>query len=206
MFSKTLILTHVIVLGLIACAAEQPMNPDLAQAIVANAWQADQHIVWELDWPAAPVGGPLTVETWRAGNRYRFEILEAVAPTLIGETLVFDGQTAWQFNRFSGEPPLSLDVPYLSPVMEAMVVIDKLMTTPPQTATQELAQTIHGSAQKVTLSFANGEQLAFWRDDKTGLPVRVMFLVGGKAARLEARSFEVLVDPPRALFELEEDD
>ena len=204
MFTRILIFTHVIGLGLMACAAaEQPMNPDLAQAIVANAWQADQHIVWELDWPAAPVGGPLTVEIWQAGNHYRFEILEAVAPALIGETLVFDGQTAWQFNRFSDEPPLSLNVPYLSPVMEAMIVIGRLINTPPQTATQELVQTIHGPAQKVTSNFANSEQLTLWRDDKTGLPVRVMFLVGGKAARLEARSFEVLVDPPRALFELE---
>lgn len=216
MFPRILILTHVIVLGLTACAAEQPMNPNLAQAIVTNAWQADQHIVWELDWPAAPVGGPLTIETWRVnegyrgdkyrGDKYRYEILESVTPALVGETLVFNGQKAWQYNRFSTEPPVVPESPWLSPVSDALAMIDKLIATPPQTATQESTQTIHGSAQKITLTLAKGDHLMLWRDEETQLPVRIVFSVGGQEARLEARSFEPLIDPPRVLFELEEDD
>ncbi len=170
--------------------------------MAAAIWQTEQHITWELDWPAAPVGGPLTVETWRSGERYRFEILEAVAPALIGETLVFDGRKAWQYKRFTAEPPVTLTSPQLSPVSDAFAVIDQLLATPPQTATQEAAQTIHGPALKITLMFANGDRLLLWRDEETQLPVRVIFSVGGKEARLEARDFEPLPDPPEGLFEL----
>jgi hypothetical protein len=176
------------------------MPSNQAQTIVATAWRADQHIVWELDWPAAPVGGSLTVETWRVGERFRFEILESAAPALVGETLVFDGQTAWQSNRFDSEPPVRLDSPRLSPVTDAFAVIDRLIATPPQTATLEIGQTGHGPAQKISLAFANGDRLIFWGDETTQVPVRVIFEVGGKETALKARSFEAMVDPPRALF------
>jgi hypothetical protein len=126
-----------------------------------------------------------------------------VAPALIGETLVFNGQTAWQYNRFAAEPPVPLTLPRLSPVSDAFAAIDQLLITPPQTATQEIDQTIHGPAQKITLRFNNGDRLLLWRDEKTQLPVRVIFSVGGKEARLEARRFEVLVNPPDGLFELD---
>jgi hypothetical protein len=199
---KFIVLTHLILLGMTACTTEQPIQPDQARTIIADAWQADQHIVWELDWPAAPVGGPLTVETWRSGDRHRFEILEAVAPALIGETLVFNGQTAWQYNRFAAKPPATLTLPRLSPVSDAFAVIDQLLVTPSQTATQEFDQTIHGPAQKITLTFNNGDRLLLWRDEKTQLPVQIIFSVGGKEARLEARDFEPLLDSPAGLFEL----
>jgi hypothetical protein len=204
MFTRILILTLVIGLGLMACAAvEQPMNPDLAQAIVANAWQADQHIVWELDWPAAPVGGPLTVEIWRTNEGYRYEILESVAPALVGETLVFNGQKAWQYNRFSTEGPVVPGVPWLSPVSDAFAMIDSLIATPPQTVTQESVQIIHGPAQKITLTFDNGDYLILWCDEETQLPVKIVFSTDGKEVTLNARDFEPLVDLPQGLFELE---
>jgi hypothetical protein len=190
-------------LGVNACTSKQPMNSDQAQATLARAWQTDQHIVWEIDWPAAPVGGPLTVETWRADQRYRFEILESTAPALVGETLIFDGQTAWQYNRFATEPPVTLTSPQLSPVTDAFAMIDKLIATLPQTAKQEFVQTIHGPAKNITLTFVNGDRLSLWRDEETQLPIRVLFSVGAKEAKLEARSFEPLIDPPRALFELD---
>ncbi len=202
MLSKIIILTHCILLGLTACATKQLLQSDQAQTIMSNVWQTGQHIVWELDWPVAPVGGPLTVEIWRVGGRYRFEILEAVAPALIGETLIFDGHTAWQFNRFAAEPPVMLASPRLSPVTDAFAVIDQLLATSARTATQEAAQTIHGPALKITLTFDNKDRLLLWRDEETQLPVRVIFSVGGKEARLEARDFEPLLDPPEGLFEL----
>jgi hypothetical protein len=188
---------------LAACTTEQPLPPNQAQTLIADAWQADQHIVWELDWPAAPIGGPLTVETWRAGQRYRFEILESVAPALVGETLVHDGQTAWQYNRFGPESPVRLDSPRLSPVTDAFTIVDGLITRPPQTATLEQTQTSHGPAQKISLTFANGDRLILWRDEDTHLPVRVVFEVRRTKATLEARHFERLVDPPQALFTLD---
>ena len=114
--SKIVILTHLILFCTTGCTVERPIQPDQAQAIAAATWQTGQHITWELDWPATPVGGPLTVETWRMDVNYRFEVLEAVAPALIGETLVFDGHTAWQYNRFAAKPPVMLASPRLSPV------------------------------------------------------------------------------------------
>ncbi|MBN1993430.1 MAG: hypothetical protein JW953_12075 [Anaerolineae bacterium] len=208
-FGSLFLLTPVLLgllLGLIlgkraGCATTQPVSLDLAQTIALEAWHSEQHIVWEIDWPAAPVGGPLTVEAWRAGGNYRLEILEAVAPALIGEILVFNGQTARQFNRFSPEPPLTLASPRLSPVTDAFTVIDQLLATPPQTAGQTFGQTIHGPAQKITLSFVNNDRLMLWRDEETGLPGQVIFLVEGKKGELKARSFEPLFDPPQALFE-----
>jgi hypothetical protein len=195
----TLILAFFLIL-LTSCTAAQSLAPDQAQTIVADAWQTDQHGVWVLDWPAAPVGGPVTVETWRAKDSFRYEILEAVAPALIGEMLVFNGQTAWNYNRFDSAPPLVLDPPRLSPISDAFTVIDRLITTQPQSATQETVQTIHGPAQKVSLTYTNGDQLAVWQDDKTQLPVKVVFSVSGQQATLNARDFEPLVNPSDRLF------
>ena len=192
----------VFLIWLTSCVAAQPLLPEQAQNIVADAWQTDQHGVWVLDWPTVPIGGPVTVETWRAGNSLRYEILEAVTPALIGETLVFNGQAAWQYNRFDSAPLIVLDSPRLSPVSDAFAVIDRLVTTPPQLASQEATQTIHGPAQKISLTYANGDQLAVWRDDKTQLPVKTVFLVNGQQATLNARDFEPLVNPSAGLFTL----
>jgi hypothetical protein len=188
-------------LALSACAAREPLSPAAAQPILAQTWQADQHVVWEIEWPAAPVGGPLTVETWRAGSRYRFEILEATAPDLVGQTLIFDGQTARRYRRFD---PFQ-DAPQagearLSPVSDAFAIINHLLVTAPETATQETLRLSSGPAQKLTLSYRNGDSLTLWRDEATGLPVRVMFTLGGQSAALRARSFAPLPDPPEGLF------
>jgi hypothetical protein len=185
---------------LTSCAPTKSLSPDEAQSIVVAAWQANQHVVWVLDWPAVPVGGPVTVETWRAGDSVRYEILEAVAPALIGETLVFDGQTAWQYNRFDSDPPAVLDLPRLSPMSDAVAVVDRLIATTPQLAGWEISQTVHGPAQKINLTYANGDQLTLWHDDETKLPVRIVFSMNGQQATLDARDFEPLVSPPSALF------
>lgn len=198
---KVLILTQFIVFGIGACASGQPTKPEIARAIVADTWQTNRHIVWEIEWPDAPIGGPLTVETWRANERYRFEILESTAPALVGETLVFDGQQAWRYNRFATELPAKPSSPRLSPVSDAFAFIDRLIATLPETATQESVQLDHGPAQKITLTFDDGDWLILWRDDKTKLPARIHFSVGGKQASLNARSVEPLTNPPDGLFE-----
>jgi len=200
---RIIILTPVTVLGLYACASGQPLDIEAARSMVRNAWQANQHIVWEIEWPAAPIGGPLTVETWRVDERYRYEILEATAPALVGQTLVFDGQTAWQFNRFDPELPLVLASPALSPVSDAFAVIDALVTTRPLTANQAEVRLSHGPAQKIILTFENNESLTFWVDHASGLPSRIGFWRRGQEARLQARSLERLPAPPAALFEVD---
>ena len=93
--------------------------------MLAESWQARQHIIWEIDWPAIPIAGSLTVETWRADDRYRFEILEAPAAALVGEVLVFDGQVSWRYNRFDPPPSFTPTTPSLSPVSDAFAIIDR---------------------------------------------------------------------------------
>ena len=198
-------MTFISGLSLMACTTVEPLKPVQAQTIIASAWQAGQHTVWELDWPAAPTGGPLTGETWRARSAYRYEILESAAPALVGEVLVSDGQRVWRYNRLAGSErssALNLDASaHLSPLTDAFTQIDRLLATTPLTATQKSVETIHGPAQKITLTYANSDSLSLWQDDQTGLPVRVMFIINGRQATLTAREVEPLANPPVGLFE-----
>ncbi len=207
MLGRVLILIHLLAFSLSACTSPQPVTPEMAQAALVEVWSADRHTVWEIDWPNMPVGGLLTVETWQAGSCYRYEILESTAPALVGEILIFDGQIAWQYNRFD-DPLLSprrqgkeVGEPTLAPIVDTFAIINRLLTTPARTASQEAAPFNHHSAQKITLTFAHGDQLALWRDEATNLPVRVTFVVGEQHATLKARSFERLPHPPEGLFE-----
>jgi hypothetical protein len=200
MFFQVLFILNLLVLTLSACAAPEPISAKAAQATLADAWHVDQHTVWEIEWPAAPLGGLLTVETWRAGQRYRFEVLEATAPDLVGQTLLSDGQTAWRYNRFDSEMPLAPSPPLLPPVSDAFAFVNRLMAATPETAVQEAVQLRSGPAQKITLTFDTGSNLTLWRDEITGLAVQVIFGVGQQQATLRARSFEPLLDPPEALF------
>lgn len=191
----------IFVIGLSACTPAKPIEAETAQAALLTAWQSDQHIVWELDWPAAPVGGPLTVATWRDGSRYRLEILEAVAPDLVGQTLIFDGITAWRSQRFDSPPVPQPAEAQLSPVTDAFAVITRLLATTPVSATEEVAQVGRAPAKKITLTFTSGDTLAVWLDEATGLPVRLSFVIGQQQATLRARSFELLSTPAEGLFE-----
>jgi len=202
MVAKIFILVQLGLVGVVGCAAWQPLEVQAARTAVTGAWQADRHTVWELDWPNAPAGGPVTVETWQAGGRYRFEILESAAPALAGEVLVFDGQQGWRYNRFDVQPPRPAVPPQLSPITEALARIDRLLTLPPVSARQQETSTLdHGPVQKIELALANGEALSFWLDVETGLPVRVIFTVEGSRGELKARQVAALPDPPAGLFE-----
>lgn len=193
---------------IIACRSPQTVQPQEAQQALARTWQADAHIVWELDWPAAPVAGPLTVETWRAGPAYRLEILEAVAPALRGETLVFDGQTAWRYNRFQPPPSLSTGPtrqpasPTLPPVTDALMLIDRLLQAPPEQAVQDDVYLNGVLTQKTELIFANADRLTLWSDRQLELPVRLQFSIQGRQATLQARQVEPINRPPAGLFEV----
>lgn len=199
--NKTLILlAFVVMTTVIACAPAQSIEPESAQQAIANAWQINQHAVWELDWPNAPVGGPLTVEIWQAGNRYRYEILEAPAPTLIGQTLVFDGQTGWQYNRLNPPESFSPVEPQLSPVTDAIAIINQLLDTPPQAATQKAVAINSVLVQEIALMYANGDTLTLWQDEQMKLPLKIEFSTGNQQATLQARSIEKLLNPRPELF------
>lgn len=202
---KFRLLTLILVfLSLTACARSQPINPEQAQTKVRTAWQADQHAVWTLDWPAAPTPGPLTVEIWRSGDRYRIEILEAPAPALIGETLVVNGETAWRYNRFQPSPLKPVTSPILSPVTDLFSLVDQLLQTPVVAAQQEAAQLNYSPAQKIRLTFSDGTELQLWQEAETGLPVRLILFARGQQLELEARQVEPLPDPVEDLFQVGE--
>jgi hypothetical protein len=88
----------------------------------------------------------------------------------------------------------------LSPVSEVIVIIEELMATPPVAATQEPAQLNQHPVHKFILTYAEGRSLTFWRDDETGLPVRMVAEGKGQPLTLKARSFEPLPQPPDGLF------
>lgn len=199
MFWKFLAVLSLLI-TLSACTPSKVMEAPAAQAQVQESWSADQHITWEIEWPDAPIGGPLTVETWRAGGRYRFEILESPAPALVGATLIFDGQSGWLAHRFEAQAPAPIPSPMLSPVSEAMTVIEELVATPPAAATQEATKLNQHPVHKFILTYAEGRSLTFWRDDETGLPVRVVAEGKGQPLTLKARSFEQLPQPVEGLF------
>jgi hypothetical protein len=194
----------LIFLSLTACAKPQPVNPEQAQIRVRKAWQADQHAVWTLDWPAAPTIGPLTVEIWRSGDRYRIEILETPAPALAGEILVVNGETAWRYNRFQPSPLKPVTSPVLSPVTDLFNLVDQLLQTPVVAAEQEATQLNYSPAQKIRLTFSNGNELQFWQEAETGLPVRLILFAGRQHLELDARQVEPLPNPIEGLFQVGE--
>jgi hypothetical protein len=202
MISKNLILANFILVVLSACISTRSMPPEAARQTIKQAWDADRHIIWEIDWPAAPLAGAVTVEIWRLGPRYRYEILESAAPALVGQTLVFDGQHAWRYNRL--EPLSTLEpVPaVLSPVTDAFGLADNFLARSPVRATrEEFVQLKHGPAQKIELRMENDDRLTVWLDQATGLPARLTISVEGEPVTLQARTLEPLIDPPPALFE-----
>lgn len=197
---RIFLLFWFLVLALPACHPAPSIPPAVALRSVIVAWQIDQHLVWEIEWPAIPSGGPLVIETWRIGDRYRFEILEATAPALIGETLVYDGQTAWRYNRFDSTQATIAETPWLAPASEVFALVEQTLTHAPQTATQTTVELSHGPAQQVTIGFETGEALQVWIDQATGLPVRLRLSTGTAEVKLEAREFEPLTNPSPALF------
>jgi hypothetical protein len=144
------------------------------------------------------------VEVWRSGDRYRLEILEAATPSLIGETLIVSGETAWRYNRFDPPARFLPTSPILSPVTDLLALVDQLLQTPVVTAEQETVQTDYSLARKIRLTFDNGNSLVLGQDLAVGLPVRLVIWVNGQQILLEARHTEPLPHPPERLFEVGE--
>ncbi|MEM7348914.1 MAG: hypothetical protein AAF485_32190 [Chloroflexota bacterium] len=182
-----------------ACGTPQSIEPDLAQRRLQDQWMLAQHTVWELEWEAMPTGGPLTVETWRAEGKYRFEILESAAPDFVGKSVIFDGQRSWIQDRFTDELT-ELDSPRLSPVSDAFNLIDQQLLKTPTNASQTQTQLGHGPTQMITLTFEADNKLTMWLEEETRLPVRVQFVENGHSILLNARDFEPLETIQTGLF------
>jgi outer membrane lipoprotein-sorting protein len=185
---------------LTGCAAAVPIEPAPAQQLIRQAWQAHQHAVWDIDWPAAPVGGPVAAEIWQAGPRRRIEILEAPAPALIGQALVTDGHSTWLLNRLAlnSQPPLTAT--QLAPVTPLIELVNRQLAQPAQTAASQAGQINDIPARQITLIFADETRLSLWLDNKTNLPLQLILTDGAQSAKIRARSVAPLPQPPPELF------
>lgn len=184
----------------VGCTAAQPLEAHSAQAQVIAAWQANQHTVWDLTWPAAPTGGPLTVELWQADGRYRYEILEATAPALIGQTLVFDGQTAYRYNRLDPPDEFVPVEPGLSPVSDACARVSGQLAQAATVATEQPAHLNGQPIRRITLTFDDGVTLGAWLDTTSGLLAQIELAGNNQQLRLHARATEPLPQPALELF------
>jgi hypothetical protein len=191
----------VILLPITACSLATPLPVELAQQQVHAAWLADRHTVWEIDWPNTPVAGSVTVECWQAQDRYRYEVLETPAPALLGEVLIYDGTTAWRYNRLNPESSLQPTEPVLSPVTDVFALIGGLLNQSPVQATVDTDTVLFKPAQKLNLIFENGDTLTAWLDEPTGtILLRVEFSSGNNSGTLTAHQSEILVSPTDRLF------
>lgn len=197
---KHILLLGMLILAVTACSSGRPAAPVQMQKVAARAWQASRHAVWEISWPNVPLHGQVTAEVWRADHRLRVEILEAAAPTLLGQTLVVNGERAWQFNRFESPDRISAGWPVLSPVTDAFAQIEQRLADTPATATTSETVVNSSAAQKIDLYFDGGDSVTFVLDVKTGLPLQVDFTAGNQTGKLRARSIAPLPDPPPELF------
>jgi len=165
-----------LVVCLAACAAPAGAPPEQWLARAQQAWRADWHAVWQIEWAGAPVRGPLVAEVWRAADgRLRIETLEAPTPALANLTLVSDGQMAWFYDarhhRATHGPASRLRLPLAS---DALEVWDWLLT---EADTATLAGTLYpdtqesGPASRLELTTRAGDQASVWFDDQSGLPV-----------------------------------
>lgn len=200
-FKILILLCSVLTFVNFGCSRSQSVDPAAAQRVLADAWSAPQHTVWEIEWSAIPLSAPLTVESWRSGSRYRFEILEATAPALVGQAVMFDGEQGWQYNRFEPAASLTSTVTGLSPVSDVFDAIARRLEEKPETAVEKMEPVDSVSVRKVTLTFTNGDHLSMWIAAESGLPLRVEIDIGGQLALLQARRTTALADDaPASLF------
>lgn len=200
MRAKISAMIALMIISLTACASTSPIAPETAQAITAEAWQANYHVVWEIDWAAMPVGGAVTVEAWQVGEQYRYEILESTAPALVGETLIFDGQQGWHYQRFDPDSLTSATPPHLAPMSEAVNIIDTLLGQPARRAQMQQVRLGDELTRHITLIFDPETSLSVWIAEETNLPHRLRFRRNDAPVTLMARSIEPLTMPPAGLF------
>lgn len=198
---QTIWFLPIILLVLAGCSAAEAVPPAEAQTRLSKAWAAPRRAIWQIDWPAAPVGGPVTAMVWQYGPHLRVEILEAPAPALVGQTLIVNRGTTWQFNRFDTPPATVSGLPSLPPVTDAFAVVDRLVSARPVSATRQTAATLqYNPAEKIETRYPNGDRLTFWLDPQTGLPVHLIVYAGDRRLELKAVQTAPLDSLPLDLF------
>jgi hypothetical protein len=191
-------------LGLGAC-----LGPGRALIDVGDlqaAWQRDQHVIWEVDWPEAPLAGPLVVEAWQSGPRRRYEILEATTPSLIGDALVTDGETAWFFNRFeAGLSAVPAAEARFSPLADALALVSRQLAESAGSSEDRGREVLPtGAARHWRLIYDEQTLLDLWLDEQSRLIARVRFRSETADFRLLARHIEPLTEIPPGLFQAAE--
>ena len=209
---RVFMVLQLIFIGVIACQAPYSIEPEMAQRQLQKAWELNQHAVWEIDWPNAPVGGTVVVEYWQFDNQYRFEILEATSARLVGEILISNGNSTWRYNRFKFDMAVQtleltdfghMDKPtrQLSPVTDLFSMIGRLLRrSTTLSAQQQLTSTLSGSSKKIELLFADQTRLVFWLDLETNLPLQVKLITGYETILIKAQSDKPLIHPLYGLF------
>lgn len=161
-----------------------------------QAWKGDWHAVWQVEWDGAPVREPLTAEVWHAADgRLRIETLETPNLALSGLTMVDDGTRSWLYDlrqdRIESGSDEQVRIPLTSDAIDA---IDWLMANLDEpTLSVSGGQTLDsGPATRMDVGLSNGDRVALWIHDETGLPSRVELhsSVWGEAAFI-ARSVSV---------------
>ncbi len=173
-----------------------------------QSWTGDWHAVWQVEWDGAPVREPLTAEVWHAADgRLRIETLEVPSPALSGLTLVEDGNTSWLYDLRHDEFKTGLDRQMKIPLTsDAMDTIDWLLANLDEsTLSVSGRKTLEsGLATRMDAGLSNGDRVALWIHDETGLPSRVELhsAVWGEAAFI-ARSVSVpdSLDPDLFVFQ-----
>lgn len=173
----------------------------LAPLEIPQAWAQGWHGVWELQWSAMPVPGPVVFEGWVTENRarQRYEILEADVPSLVGLAYVNDGSAAIIFNRLEETVPPERgggDMPF-SPVTDALAKVDRTLAQLPAVAQIRRA----GTLSRVDFSPAPGEAASVWVDETCGCVIRVTVHTSDSDFVLAARSMTKLDVPQPHLFE-----
>jgi hypothetical protein len=178
-----------------------------------QAWRAGWHGVWQVEWSGAPVPGPLVAEVWHAADgRLRVETLEAPVAALNNLVLVQDGATSWLYDgrqkKLQAGPAYEpLRIPLISDALEAT---GWLLDGTDGTAQVAVAGSEHlesGSATRLKITLASGDQALLWIDVQTSLPARLKLnSAAWGEATFTARTLGRLEQPHPGLFAAPETD
>lgn len=187
----------VILVTVMGCGSSSstPDGEDLLRR-AQQTWSGDWHAVWEVKWDGAPVREPLIAEVWHAADgRLRIETLEVPSPALSGLTLVENGTTSWLYDlrhdQITTGSHKQMKIPLTSDALDA---IDWLLANLDEPTLSVSGRKIleSGPATRMDAGLSNGDRVALWIHDETGLPSRVELhsAVWGEAAFI-ARSVSV---------------
>jgi hypothetical protein len=215
-FMRALIKFLVCSLMLMPAAGCGPGSLPDGHSLVSSsfqAWRADWHGVWQIEWAGAPVQGPLVAEVWHAADgRLRVETLEAPVPALNNLVLVQDDTASWLYdgrqNQVQGGPGHQpLRIPLISDALDATTWLLESIDAAAEVAVTGSDQLESGSATRLKITLSSGDRALLWVDTETGVPARLKLnsAIWGEAV-FTARSLSRLERPHPGLFAAPEPD